>query len=246
MHILSYNIRMVPIPFLNNGTRKKAIEKCLSKSNFDIICIQENFIQKYWFLPGQRPHEMDTFLKDYNCVYSPMMDLSTKVMNSGLCIYTKYEVLQSRFHPFSKSMNMDRFASKGVLYAKLENGLHVFNTHLQAGKSNAAFTIRRNQLQELCEFITECTCNDKLPIVVAGDFNQFTYSTDLPVIRDQCSRSSTGPTYKEQTLDFIFSLHTFGTVKIKKSKRHPFRSKLLQGKMASDHRGVSLHIILPT
>lgn len=246
MRILSYNVQFLPLPFMHIKKRKQRIGKFISKSKFEIVCLQENFIKKYTFLPGQTIHVMESFLPEYNCAYSPLPSEGLfRMCNSGLSTYSLYPMLRSRFFTFTKSTYTDRFAAKGILYTKLQietnKQIHVFNVHLQSGLSKKCNNIRSSQLREMKQFISEIVQEDNHPIVIAGDFNQTMYTTDfVPFFREQCSTASTGLTYKNRVLDYIFTQQRIGEISILKSSNHTLTSS--KRKMNSDHCGISVTI----
>ena len=78
--------------------------------------------------------------------------------------------------PFTDWQNYDvsrwRFSSRGLLYGRLQNGLHLICAHLGLLARERRYQVRR--LQELIEE----RCNPGEPIIVAGDFNDWRLQVD--------------------------------------------------------------------
>ena len=240
MKILTFNIKMRPIPFQRNKDRGNQISNLISAKHFDILCLQEHFTSKYKFLTGSFDMDLNTFLPELECVYSPMTSSRLTFCDSGLAIYTRFEVLHTLFYPFSKSKFIDRVAEKGVLYAKLRlspttmESVHVFNTHTQSGNRKSERKVRASQIEELYSFIHDITKNDNYKIIIAGDFNEDVSTEIRPEFRayENCPR--TGKTFKNERLDFIIIQHHTRT-RCKRVSLETFNN-------LSDHLGVSITI----
>jgi endonuclease/exonuclease/phosphatase family metal-dependent hydrolase len=150
---------------------------------FDVILLQEvwrphpNITCLSWLF-GR--HAIENFLRlsGYQIVESPLSEYA--LLDSGLIIASRHEVLKTGFHRFTKtSYSEDALAGKGVLCALLSiNGkfLLVANTHLDAQRS--VHQIKLHQLNEAVRFIVNFreTCNNVVDgglinIVFGGDLN---------------------------------------------------------------------------
>lgn len=153
------------------------IEDFLSK--FDVICLQEVF--------GTASNRRDKILKEASkkgfFTWASSRPKITKghLIDSGLVILSKFEILERSELVFSQGKGVDGLCSKGALYVKLNlptGPLNVFTTHLQASyftESCKEFVeyrnVRKMQLIEMKKFIDKCVYNRQEPIVIAGDFN---------------------------------------------------------------------------
>lgn len=203
MRVLTYNVQMLPIIA---RWKKKRMEALLKREflEYDIIGLQEHFSIRSPFLRWMCPQHPTI---GFSGAHSPHPLSITKLISGGLSIYTRYEIVSSCFYPFQCAVGMDKLAEKGVLYAKICHGsglyLHVFNTHLQAGRSTRASLIRMDQLQDVQKFIFENTRSDRYPIMLLGDFNEHVNLDGFPKVRKYASISKTINSFKDRCLDYI-------------------------------------------
>lgn len=82
---------------------------------------------------------------------------------------------------FNRNVSTNPIERRGVLYSRLigadEQKMHVFNTHLGLNRRQ-----RLMQINAIAEMI-KTLCTDDLPIVLAGDFNDWTGALDRHIIR---------------------------------------------------------------
>jgi len=84
----------------------------------------------------------------------------------------------------------DCWANKGVIYARIQVGdrkdeyIHVFNTHMQAHRTDEDKKIRAFQLEELQAFIEKATEFDygSHPIIILGDLNIDAHTDEYAVL----------------------------------------------------------------
>lgn len=88
---------------------------------------------------------------------------------------------------FRSRAGADRWASKGVLHARLDLGgagetqqttLDLFVTHMQAGASASEQASRERQAAEVAAFVREASCGR--PFLLAGDLNMSPCATVSP------------------------------------------------------------------
>lgn len=94
---------------------------------------------------------------------------------SGLGVASRFPLLDRQLRGFARPhLGSERFARKGMLYARLEIGpdlqLDVLTTHLQSGYAEAAARVRRRQLAQLRSFVDDVGSKDRA-FVVCGDLN---------------------------------------------------------------------------
>ena len=130
MRVMSYNVQMLP---MLAKWKEKKMKSLLSRDflEFDIICLQEHFLIRSPILKWIGPHHE---MIGFSSAHSPYPSSIQKIVSGGLSIYTRYEIMNTDFHPFSQAVQMDKLSEKGILYAKISFGpclfMHVFNTCL--------------------------------------------------------------------------------------------------------------------
>ena len=103
-------------------------------------------------------------------------------LDAGLVILSRYPVVETDSHYYSLGNQIDGWAPKQVLYARVKLGadrfLHVFNTHMQASyydaPSSSSDLARAKQIDELADFVHRKVYGVpgvRHPALVLGDFN---------------------------------------------------------------------------
>jgi len=149
--------------------------------NYDIISLQEIFC-----LANSRQQLLvnaafDKGFKHFVRSKKPTW-LSGKFIDAGLLILSKFPIVESDGHIYRSGNQIDSWAAKQVIYAKVQIAdtlfLHIFNTHLQASyfdnheDSNKINDFARaDQVTEMADFIRKKTCNSPHPTLLTGDFN---------------------------------------------------------------------------
>ena len=94
-----------------------------------------------------------------------------KPSNGGIIIISKYPITKTQELVYkTKTKSEDRFAKKGVVYAKINKkgkNYHIFGTHPEAVDVEARF----NQLKELYTFIESQKIPKMEPVLIGGDMN---------------------------------------------------------------------------
>ena len=177
MKLLTFNVQMFPVPFRRNRSRAKKLQFLLAPAKYDIICLQELYHSSY---PFPNCVNRNALFPNMYAALVPKPRSLRFTCDAGLAIYSKRQILISKFCPFSKSGHLN---DNGVLYACIRvsehRHVHVFNTHLHK-KSR---TIRAVQLEELYIFINSITSLDTAAIILTGDFNQ--RLIDIPMFRSR-------------------------------------------------------------
>eukprot|EP00931_Biecheleriopsis_adriatica_P100943 TRINITY_DN76177_c0_g1_i1.p1 TRINITY_DN76177_c0_g1~~TRINITY_DN76177_c0_g1_i1.p1 ORF type:complete len:1450 (-),score=292.96 TRINITY_DN76177_c0_g1_i1:121-4470(-) len=149
----------------------------------DVIAVQELFASP--FVPGccsQAFLVREMAAMGYHAVSGVKptcfdLLLRGKWTDSGLVIFSRLPVVESRSIRFESGASLDAGACKGAIWARLElvagRFLDVFNCHLQAshtGTDGEIFErIRKSQLQELKDFVE--LSGTEHPYILTGDFN---------------------------------------------------------------------------
>ncbi|CAK9043563.1 unnamed protein product [Durusdinium trenchii] len=149
----------------------------------DIIAVQELFASPFVpFCCAQSFAVRVMASLGYHAIIGPkptILDLvrKGKWTDSGLVIFSRLPVAETRSIRFGAGAALDAGACKGAMWARFELAseryLDVFNCHLQASHTGAdgeVFErIRRSQLKELREFVE--LAGTQHPYLLTGDFN---------------------------------------------------------------------------
>jgi endonuclease/exonuclease/phosphatase family metal-dependent hydrolase len=192
LKVLLFNVWQLP-GFLTDGApekRAKAASTLIARSGADVVCLNEAFLNVGAVLSGVRdthPHRAE--LSGRSGLFTPL--------GSGLRVASRWPLLaapapSSRFF-FRHRSGADRFASKGVLHARINlNGgggderaegrpprpLDLFVTHMQAGSSDAEQASRRAQAAEAGAFVRAASRGE--PFLLCGDLNMAPCASTSP------------------------------------------------------------------
>jgi endonuclease/exonuclease/phosphatase family metal-dependent hydrolase len=169
--ILSWNIFMLPGPFIKTNQKERAhhIAEEMLKNDADIIVFQEAFHKRgrkiiHNKLKELYPHNSGKLKKK-----NPL-----KYTNSGIFIVSKHplEKLKTRF--YSRCKTSDCLASKaGVLVEADVEGdkIQIVGTHLQAWDEEDKQIIRESQYKEIKDKLLEPFKRSGIAQFIVGDFN---------------------------------------------------------------------------
>ena len=166
LHILTYNIQCLMF-------RRKSINILydICKS-FDIILLQECFadifLSKYFLIQE---------CKQFHIIGNTCPNtFSSKLVDSGLLILSKYPIQTYTFIPYQQSAYIDALSNKGFIHAIIQTKhthIHIYNTHLQASytsNDNDVLKIKLNQLECLSNYIQKQKYTNE-HVIIGGDFN---------------------------------------------------------------------------
>lgn len=165
------------------SSKEKAVSESFPKS-CDFLCLQEIFDRRAAdvLLRGLRS-KYPYIIYD---VISPIHHGRISLLNSGLCIASKYPFLDVKFKAFRDGYREDKFACKGLLMTKVYLGEsdegkpligYLSTTHLQAITHTKASEVRCKQLNLLQTWLDEfkeSTKNKHHTVIfdiICGDFN---------------------------------------------------------------------------
>lgn len=184
INLLTYNLFLRPPLVKNNASDFKEVRLAhftQIMQNYDVIALQEVFslgnTRQKRLINAARAHG---FAYHYKSVPPPL--LSWKFIDGGLLILSKFPIVATDSHLYSAGNQIDYFAAKQVIYAKLQFSddkfLHLFTTHMQAsynensGNTNTVNDqARTSQVQELTQFVKQKVGDCHSPVLVAGDLN---------------------------------------------------------------------------
>jgi len=165
--ILTWNIYMRPhsITFDGQFRRAKAIGEVLKTEDYDIILFQEAFgktsrkkLRKA--LAGEFPFEIEP-------------ENRKKLVNSGLWILSKHEIINSEFIFFDGCLVSDCKAAKGAVLFEVEiNGqtYQFVNTHVQAEDGKEFALVRAEQFKMIDQLLQK-NQKPQIPQFILGDLN---------------------------------------------------------------------------
>ncbi|GEM_PF-614484 len=160
--VVTYNIQGRPIL---DDTKGKFPEIGQRLEEFDIIGFQECFVHHdYLWEPMEHPVK----------VFDGKLRNPSKLVGSGLSTASRFPLEENfRMHFTTKGEFQNRVASKGIVLTRFDVHGHtvdVYNTHMEAGRSDEAVKARFIQVEELVEFV-----HDNSPpehsVIFMGDFN---------------------------------------------------------------------------
>ena len=175
--VLTYNIHALH-PLIAGDDPHFRVPKILEKSiDYDFIFIQENWIYDYDYLDKLLPsHQF--IVSDKSKFFWPLNYL-INANGSGLTMIVsdEYKVLNFHEEKFNYcngwfSDANDCLGSKGFQHIQLEiSGRRVdfYNTHLDAGNSEADISTRQKQVIHIIDYIKNHS--DLHPIILCGDLN---------------------------------------------------------------------------
>jgi len=160
--VCTYNVQGRPVL---DDTKAKFPEIGQRLSPFDIVGLQECFVDDdLIFIHSDFP----------TMVYDGTLRSPFKLVGSGLANLGRFPVIEAiGMHYSSKGEFQNRPASKGILLTRHDIGGHtvdVYNTHMEAGGSDAAMEARRVQVKELAAFVHE-NSPPAHSVIFVGDFN---------------------------------------------------------------------------
>ena len=196
VRLLSYNIFLRPYFVHSNGNDYKSERLQLFADRmpeYDIICLQEvfdNFTHRNSALCEKAWRKGFRYM-----ARSPAPSFTDKeLIDGGLVILSKYQILDSDFCAFKHGIFSDSLTKKGVLYVriKLQGGLlHLFTTHDQAHYIHeddkidlANHYVRLKQLVEAKNYINQKLSEVLRPgdsAIFMGDLNVDANKHDYPM-----------------------------------------------------------------
>jgi sphingomyelin phosphodiesterase len=168
LHILSWNIYMLPPLIMFTGKQKRAevIGDILSSSDYDLIVFQEAFHPKARHILSQKLK--DRFPYQVGPV-NPSRGIKT---SSGVWFVSRYPIQLIGVTEFSDKAGIDnKMARKGAGMVKLTMGdktFHIIGTHLNAGGEIA---VRHSQVKQIRTKLVDKYAKNSIPLILCGDMN---------------------------------------------------------------------------
>ncbi|XP_953571.1 sphingomyelinase, putative [Theileria annulata] len=184
--IMSYNVQCIPwylVPGYNIGIRSRILPKYLveivNKYSIDVLILQECFDKNifnsfknslYHLLP------FSTNLIGCKNEWDSTMNNSNRwliLINGGVCILSRYPIINRHQLIFKNCRNTCSLASKGACLAVINKGnkrINIIGTHLQAYDGPSKF-IRQQQFNEIIQWLMTLDVNINDPYILAGDLN---------------------------------------------------------------------------
>lgn len=166
LDVLAYNVWLTPIAG-SRGIPERSTYLPEALAGYDVVAGSEFFNRRH---SNQILHE----LKDEYPFQTERIIKESRAMPAGVHVLSRWPILKQDHHIFTVSANVERFASKAVVYALIDKEghyYHVFATHLQAFDNPANRGARRAQLHEMAHFVESMDIPADEPVIYAGDFN---------------------------------------------------------------------------
>ena len=144
----------------------------IREKKYDIICLQELFSDGI----TTRVSKIKSFsAKNNYYLYFPLdIKMCKSFTTSGLCILSKYPIIESNFIEYKTSIFFPNVLSNcGFQHIKIKNNnkvINLINLHLQSGFSEKQNNIRYNQINEIYDYLEKRNIK-KENIIITGDFN---------------------------------------------------------------------------
>lgn len=169
----------------------------------DFLCLQETWDRDYSHKLMSELHKVFPWIM-YDVGKTNLLT-NRFMLNSGLMLASKYEILDADFHPYTESFSQCLYSSKGLLMTKVllsstehhdEVG-YIFTTHLQAYQGME--DIIQKQLDEILswtkKFREESVKSEDIVVfdVLCGDFN----FDNISPIDEPCTRHKLFDVYED-------------------------------------------------
>jgi endonuclease/exonuclease/phosphatase family metal-dependent hydrolase len=171
LRLVTYNIRKGKGASGRQAHSVTALGQALAKHRLDILLCQEVFHSR---LAGTSQSALLARALDLQPYYEP--NKRRRIGHHGNAIFTSLPA--SCVHNFDISTN--RIERRGALYARLETGgrpLHIVNVHLGLNQRQRITQVGR------IEMILGLHVGDHEPVILAGDFNDWTERLDALIVR---------------------------------------------------------------
>jgi endonuclease/exonuclease/phosphatase family metal-dependent hydrolase len=171
LKLVSYNIRKGRGPHQRRGCLQ-TMRRELAQTEADVILCQE--VYHDWDEAGHRQADWLSQGLEFEHAYG--RNAVYRRGHHGNATLTRHAIREN----FNRDLSTNPLERRGVLYARLEIGgspLHVFNTHLGLNRGQRVTQVRR--VGQMIEQLSR----DGAPVLLAGDFNDWTGSLDREVRR---------------------------------------------------------------
>lgn len=168
MNVLAYNIFMLAPPISSSDQTLRASEMSQHVQDYDALVFSEAFYN------SARTDELIPDLSVEYPYHTNVVDESGSLEDGGVMIFSKYPIEFEQQMIYSDCDGSDCFASKGVMYAKINKmgkKYHLFGTHTQAWPDAVDVAVRINQFKELNAFIESRNIPQNEAVIIAGDLN---------------------------------------------------------------------------
>jgi len=176
--VLSYNIYMLPKIAGNTGQkpRTKALIDVFKSSSYDVLLLQEVFIDKL-------RDELIAGLKEkYPYVAGPPGDDGLFSEDGGAMVFSRFPILLQKIIVYSNCKGIDCKSDKGAVWAELDLGdgrrMQVISTHAQSEDGTAEQDIRFSQYQQVVDSLLKPYKTPGVPQVLGGDMNTNRYDVE--------------------------------------------------------------------
>lgn len=170
LKLLSWNVYMIPKPvkWSLQVERTDEIAKELLKGQYDIIFLQEAFIEDF------RKKILQTIGSIYPYTHYLGIEKFYQLAGSGVFILSKYPYKLLKNIHYHQCLGADCFSAKGASLIELAHPsglkLQMAATHMQAGRNPENQEVRRTQLQQIKNLFRQFK-SPGVPQLLVGDLN---------------------------------------------------------------------------
>lgn len=165
LKLMTYNIWALPFIASHISDRLDALPEFLS--DYDVIAFQEVF-------SGERYSFLQELSSEYPYQTEVLDAPGFNAMDGGVIIVSRYPIVATDYHIFSRCSGTDCLADKGAVYAEVVKGsksYHVFATHAASTDSIDARVDRIYQFSEINSFARKQNIPNNEVVIYSGDFN---------------------------------------------------------------------------
>ncbi|KAI7887697.1 Endonuclease/exonuclease/phosphatase [Mucor mucedo] len=185
IQVLSFNCWGLAVISKNRRHRLSAIADTLTNSSYDIITLQEVWVQKDYDYLVEKLR--------YNLPHAKFF--YSGALGSGLAIFSKFPIIATAYHRYAlngkplKLLHADYYVGKGCATTTVDHPqlglLDIYNTHLHGGygPEDPYKAHRATQCWQLANLLRASAAMGR-HIIMSGDFNSVPSSFNYKLIRN--------------------------------------------------------------
>lgn len=186
LSMLSFNVWGLRFVSKDRDLRIRAIAAYLANSHYDIVCLQELWINS----------DFEFVRREVADVLPHARFFHTGALGSGLAIFTRWPIVGGQALPYSLSGTpleviagdffVNKAAGKAVIRHPRLGEVEVWNTHMHAAGDGGKETRRAHRLTQSWELAQEIKAGAERGrhILLAGDFNSIPPSLPIAILKE--------------------------------------------------------------
>ncbi len=171
---INYNVKGLPSFTTNVAENQQAIGDYISKNDFDIVAVQEDFGRHRALVSSLPEYRYQT----HHTGYVPGGD-GLNTFTKSMPIYNETRIKWNDAYGIIDH-GADALTPKGILYTVIDigNGIYIdfYNIHADAFGDEGSISAREKNFAQLADFIEGNSKSYDRPVIVTGDFNVYSHS----------------------------------------------------------------------